>query len=474
MKLIANKHLFTGLIVLLYLLNFIIAEGFNGGADTISHYHISKFSWEYPTLFMDQWGKPMFNIFMSPFAVMGFKVVVFVNILLIFLNALLAYRIADHLKLKNPIWVSWLYLLTPIVVGNSISSLTEPLCSLFLIGFIYLALKEKWILASLSLSFMPFARSEGFVMLLLVLIFFVFSNRKKYIPILLVGTLIFNSIGFAMTGLPLWIFQANPYIHTDITVYGSGTFYHFFMAAIPIFGFVFILLVSQSIRLFPNLKKVFSTQSWNLNEQFWFWIILGSFWGYFLAHVILWWLGMWASLGLLRVMFVIGVPAALLIVREMEFLEEKFVFLKKKRTLIMFWSHVILLPFVIRLFPLQEIEIFPPKGVEEVTIDDFISDFKTNEIWDNRKLFTGHPYILFKLQKDPFDSDKAANLWDWKNAKKGDLIVWDGHFGPNEHGVPLKEIDNDHTFKLLLNVEPESDFYTLNNSKFCVRLYEKQ
>ncbi|MFM7301337.1 MAG: hypothetical protein ACKO1R_09390, partial [Crocinitomicaceae bacterium] len=163
MKFITNSHLFSGAIVLLYLLNFFIADGFNGGADTISHYHISRFSWEYPTLLMDQWGKPMFNILMSPFAVLGFKIVVLVNILLIFLNSLLAYRIAEHLKIKNPIWVSWLYLLTPIVIGNSISSLTEPLCSLFLIGFIYLALKEKWMLASLSLSFMPFARSEGFV-----------------------------------------------------------------------------------------------------------------------------------------------------------------------------------------------------------------------------------------------------------------------------------------------------------------------
>jgi hypothetical protein len=466
--------LFTGTIVLLYLLNFIFADGFNGGADTISHFHISKYSWVYPALFMDQWGKPVFNILMSPFANMGFKAVAFVNVLLIFINAIIAYRIAQRLNIRNPHWVVWLYLLTPIVIGNSYSSLTEPICSLFLSGFIYLAIKEKWVLASLCLSFMPFARSEGFVIVLLVVIFFVFTKRFRYIPFLLVGTFIFNSIGFAMTGLPMWIFQANPYIHTDITVYGSGTFYHFFMAAIPIFGFVFILLVMHSFRLIKHIKILFKSASWQLNDQIWFWIILGSFWGYFLAHVVLWWFGMWASLGLLRVMFVICVPAALLIIKEIELLENRYSSFKSQNFKAVFWIHILALPFIIRLFTLQEIEIFPPKGVEEKTVDEFITKFKEVEVWDTCKLYTGHPYILFKLEKDPFDTMKSANLWDWKKAKKGDLIVWDGHFGPNEHKVPLKAIDSDRSFKLLLNVEPEIEFYTLNNSKFCVRLYQKQ
>jgi hypothetical protein len=289
-----------------------------------------------------------------------------------------------------------------------------------------------------------------------------------------VGTFIFNSIGFAMTGLPMWIFQANPYIHTDITVYGSGTFYHFFMAAIPIFGFVFILLVMHSFRLIKHIKILFKSASWQLNDQIWFWIILGSFWGYFLAHVVLWWFGMWASLGLLRVMFVICVPAALLIIKEIELLENRYSSFKSQNFKAVFWIHILALPFIIRLFPLQEIEIFPPKGVEEKTVDEFITKFKEVEVWDTCKLYTGHPYILFKLEKDPFDTMKSANLWDWKKAKKGDLIVWDGHFGPNEHKVPLKAIDSDRSFKLLLNVEPEIEFYTLNNSKFCVRLYQKQ
>ena len=423
---------------------------------------------------MDQWGKPVFNILFSPIAQIGFKSVVFTNILLIFLLAWLGYKIGQMLQLKQPHWVAWIYLLTPIVIGNSISSLTEPICSLFLVLFIYYGLKNKWILASIILGFMPFARSEGFVLVLLAIIFFVFTYRIKYIPFLLVGTLVFNTIGYLMTGLPLWIFQANPYIHTDITVYGSGPFYHFFLAAIPIFGFVFLLVLAETYAWISLIPKMFNSRNWSLDKQMWFWIILGSFWGYFMAHTVLWWLGMWASLGLLRVMFVICIPMALLVVRFLETQQEKISYLKKVSIQGVFWSHMVLLPFVIRLFPLQEIEIFPPKGMEEKIVDEFIHEFKKQPEMLERKLFTGHPYILFKLEKDPFNGEKSANLWDWQTAVQGDLILWDGHFGPNEHGLSRNTLDSDTSFLFLWEKRPEKPFYTLNQSEFCVRLYEKQ
>ena len=469
-----NIYLFTSLIVLIYLLNFFLSDGFNGGADSITHFHISKFSWVHNDLFMDQWGKPVFNILFSPIAQLGFKAIVITNIILIFFLSWLGYKIAQMLNLKHPHWVAWIYLLTPIVIGNSISSLTEPICSLFLVLFIYYGLKNKWIMASIILGFMPFARSEGFVIVLLAIIFFLFTSRIKYIPFLLIGTLTFNTIGYILTGLPLWIFESNPYIHTDITVYGSGPFYHFFMAAIPIFGFVFIILLAETVQWTFWLPKILKSKEWTLNNQLWFWIILGSFWGYFMAHTVLWWLGMWASLGLLRVMFVICIPMALLVVRYLEYLQEKRSYFISFSAQGVFWLHMVLLPFVIRLFPLEEIKIFPSKGTEEKIIDEFLIEFKKEESWLDRKLFTGHPYILFKLEKDPFNKDKSANLWDWESAVSGDLILWDGHFGPNEHGLTRNSLDSDSSFLFLWETRPDEPFYTLNQSEFCVRLYEKQ
>ncbi len=108
-------------IVFIYIINLLVSPGFNGGADSITHYQISKFSWKHHYLFMDQWGKPLFNILFSPFAQLGFKVVNIVNILLIFWGAYLSVRIAQNLKFNRPLWVGFITLLTPIVLGNAIS-----------------------------------------------------------------------------------------------------------------------------------------------------------------------------------------------------------------------------------------------------------------------------------------------------------------------------------------------------------------
>ena len=121
---------------LFYIVNFSVSEGFNGGADTIMHYQMSKYSWQHDDLLMDQWGKPVFTILFSPFAQLGFKAVVAMNMVLIFLGAFWAMGIARDLGLKRPWLVALLTLWLPVVAGNSVSSLTEMICALFLIGYI--------------------------------------------------------------------------------------------------------------------------------------------------------------------------------------------------------------------------------------------------------------------------------------------------------------------------------------------------
>jgi hypothetical protein len=254
-----------------------------------------------------------------------------VNILLIFWGAYLGIKIAENLKFNRPLWVGFIALLTPIVLGNAISGLTEPICSLFLIGFLYYATLNRWYLAAFLLGFMPFARSEGFVMVALALIFFVLTKRWKAIPFLLLGTIIFNSLGFYVTGKALWIFDNNPYINTGIKVYGSGSFFHFFIMAIPVFGLPFLLLLYYTTTQLYRLKDTFRLTTWSNNDQIEFWLILASFWGYFLAHTVLWWQGMWASLGLVRVMFVVAVPFAIMVVKGWEYLEQKNPFWQSKR-----------------------------------------------------------------------------------------------------------------------------------------------
>jgi hypothetical protein len=459
---------------LFYLINWYVSPGFNGGADSITHYQISKYCWNHDYLLLDQWGKPVFTILFSPIAHFGFKAVAAVNIILIFLGAHLAYKIAQLLSISNA-WIASLFVLwTPIVTGNAVSGLTEPICSMFLILFLFWGLKEKWILASVVLSFMPFARSEGFVIIALAMVFFSFTKRFKYIPFLLVGSLIFNTLGYLQTGKALWIFDSNPYVNTGIKVYGHGTFYHFFLLAVPIFGWMFIPVVLYTLTQLNKVTNLFSTNRWSNEDQVLFWLVLGSFWGYFLAHSVLWWQGMWASLGLIRVMFVIAVPMSLLAAKWWDLHVEKWTHPMKVYVYPTLIALTVAGPFILKPMGFQEIQIFPQLGQEEYTNIKVADYLKSHVDLIHTKTFTGHPYLNLVLDIDPFDTAVNDRIHNWQSAQPGDIVVWDGHFGPNEEQVFKEQLEKDSSFRFLATFTPDVTYYTLNNYLYDIRLFQKK
>jgi len=467
-----------------YALLVIFADGVNGGGDTFVHYQMSRYSWTYHELFLNQWGKPVFTALFSPIAQFGLKAVIWTNLVIIFLEAFLVLKIANQLQLKRS-WIAPLLFLTcPVVFDNAVSALTEMICALFLILFIHWSLKGRFAIGALILSFMPFARSEGFVILGIAAMFFFFTRRWKYIPLLLFGSVTMNAIGYWYTGLPLWIFESNPYVHTDITSYGSGSFFHFFIWAIPVFGIGFLFLLKStwfnaigiSNRIKSDWRAAGSEESkvFLLKHQVLFWIVLGSFWAYFMAHTMLWWLGMWASLGLLRVMFVIAAPMVFLVLIELN----KFIDLRPR--LGRFNTQNFLIVFlcgsaiVSNTLILGALGAPVGHGVEESVLDDMHEWMSIEEIESKGRVFAGHAYVAIILDIDPFDHSKSLRLRDFKSAKAGDLIVWDGHYGPNEEQTPIQEINADSTLIFLKEFRPEKEYRPLNDMPFYVRLYRKK
>lgn len=457
-----------------YLINFKFSEGFNGGADSITHYQISKYSWSHDYLLMDQWGKPVFTILFSPVAQLGFSAVVFLNMALIFLGAFWAYQIAQGLKIQRPWLVSLVVLWMPVVLGNGVSALTEMICALFLIFFIRAALRQQFALGSIVLGFMPFARSEGFVIIALVLLFFAFTRRWKFMPWLVLGSVVFNVLGYIITDKALWIFQSNPYVNTTFDMYGHGTFWHFFQYAIPLFGIAYLFWLIQTVREIPRAVNILRSHTWEFNEQVWIWLIAGSSWGYFLAHTVLWWKGMWASLGLGRVMFVIAVPVALMAVKSFEWLLSRFHAERPRMLTASFIALAVAGSFVVRQFSLQEIMIFPPLGEEERQ-NKIAADYLRGACSiEDSKFFTAHPYLNLLLDIDPFDREQNENLDQIAHAKAGDIVVWDGHFGPNEMKLPKEQLERDSSFALMHVIQPATPFYTLNSYLYEIRIYRKQ
>lgn len=468
-----------------YVLLVLFANGVNGGADTFTHYQMSRYSWIHHDLLLNQWGKPVFTVLFSPIAQFGLQAVIWTNLALIFFEAFLVFKIANQLDLKRSWLAPLLFLSCPVVFDNAVSSLTEIICALFLILFIHWSLRGKFFLGALVLSFMPFARSEGFVILGVAAMFFFFTRRWKFIPLLVVGSVIMDLIGYWYTGIPLWIFDSNPYVNTEITSYGSGNFFHFFIWAIPVFGLGFLFLLKSTWlnahtlvnRLAVDWKTsgvAEDSKNFILKHQVIFWIVLGSFWGYFMAHTVLWWQGMWASLGLLRVMFVIAAPMVILALIELN----KFLDSREK---IGSWKTLSVLIVVLsgtaigtNTLILGAVGAPVEYGIEESVLNEMNGWMKAEGVTTEGCVFAGHSYVSLALERDPFDYTKMNQLRSFKYAQKGDLIVWDGHYGPNEENTPIERMNEDTTLVFLKEFRPKKEYRPLNDMPFYVRLYRKK
>ena len=457
------------LMAVFFIFNGIVSDGFGGGADSITHFQIARFSWTHHHLFMHQWGKPIFNIIASPFAQLGFKGVVYFNIGLILWGAWLAWLIAKRMLDKNAWLVPFFVLLSPVVLENSVSGLTEMICSLFLIGYIYLHLTDKIAWGALLLSFMPYARSEGFVIIAVIALYYLFSKKWKYLPLLLVGSIVFDIAGYLHTGKLLWIFDSNPYVNSTFSaVYGKGSFFHFFIWGVPTFGISFLLSILGTVVLAKKVPAAIWKRTNDVHADFWVWLVMGTGWGYFAAHTFLWWQGMWASLGLVRVMFVVLVPMVLIAVYGFNYLSDR---IKNPKTaniiLYTFMAITTIGPFLWLKFPI-------PPGTEELVNIKAAEYIKENIPVEKTKFYTAHPYMNFRLGLDPYNKEEYEPLYSYKTAQVGDYIVWDGHFGPNEHQVPLNTFLNDSThYQFIQNWRPERTFITLNGFPYEIVMFRK-
>lgn len=105
--------------------------------DGINHFQIAKYSWNYPGLFFDHWGKPLFTLLSSPFAQFGFKGMIFFNICLFVVSSIFLVKISKKLTLKNEWLAIALCFAAPVYFRIVLSGLTEILFSTIVIVTLY-------------------------------------------------------------------------------------------------------------------------------------------------------------------------------------------------------------------------------------------------------------------------------------------------------------------------------------------------
>lgn len=423
------------LLAIFFLVVFNLTEGFVGGADSLTHYKFSRFSWQYPEFLLHHWAKPVFTLLTSPFAQFGHDGVALFNIMGGLASAYLAYLIARKLGYKSRLLAPIMLLFMPIYTFNALSGLTEVLFGLFIIASTYLCLDKKYWQAALLISFSHLVRTEGIFIIPVFGLYFLIIKQYRHIPWLFVGTVVYSIIGYFHFKDIFWLITRMPYTGAK-DLYGTGAFTHFFKLAPKLFGNISVIFILLGIltllvkRLILNMKKV--------NDEIV--LILLPFFIYFFAHVMMWWSGIGNSLGMHRYVVAIVPLGAILALIGFDMLKTQLD--NRIKTPIPGYLLTIVIVILFVNQPFKHLYNFPYKldGMEKVMYEasNFIKDNNLNE----NKIFYNDPAFFYFIGFNPYDTLQSQSLafkpYERKEiVKPGEIVIWDGHF------TALRKIDLD-------------------------------
>ncbi len=446
----------------------LLSEGMLEPADGVWHYQIARWSWTHPHLLLDHWGKPLFTLLASPFAQLGHWGMSLFNALC-FVATCWA---ADGILRRAGTVARWGYppalLLVPVYGTMVLAGMTEVFFGLLTVLVLRALVEERFLLAAMIASFMPFARPEYVVVLPLVGIWLIVQRQWRILPWLLTGHLIFALAGAIMLGDALWYFHSDPYTGAA-DLYGHGDLLHFWHVRSRIFGtpLLVLLLVALFASLYLAMRK---GQERPMLRSLLVMALLPAL-GILLVHAVLWWQGLKGSLGLERVLataapllvlFAVWAPARLLATRAGSGLASRTGAVLIATAYIGAAAHT----FLSR-------ERVPVPANNEIAFLDRVAENLSMIPRPEGRYVIFHPYITYSLGLNPFDTTKSFAKWPGAGFRPQDRLVWDGRFGPNEAHLPVEELLGDSTLRLNALYVPKEHMSVLGGHPMEVFVFER-
>jgi hypothetical protein len=475
MRQFLSRHVALIFIILCFLVLgtlTILSEGFYGGTDNVSHYFIARYAFDNPALFFNSWGRPLYTILASPFALLGFGWMKFFNLILGILTAWFSYKIAKKLGLRPAFLVIILVLFTPLYIIMLPTTLTEVLFSFVLILAIYFFFEERFLLSTVVISFIPFARTEGIILIPVFIIAILLKRKFRVVPFFLTGFAVLSIAGNFVYHDLLWIIHNPAYpIHHPI-YHTHGPLFHFVLNRYYIFGSVMeILFVAGMIVL---IYRCFSGDRKERVQAWWeFWMILLPFVLYFAFHSFLYWKALGGSIGLIRVLAGVLPLASIVSLMTVDAGERTIEgIFPGGRWRAGYYGFVILI-VIIAGFGVGRLPT--PIGIEE-------SYIKTATQWmheqgvDTTRVFYTDSNVPFYLGLNPYDPKECSQVWALRATREmpvGSAFVWDAHFGPNESQVPLDTILSDGGLMLLNIIRPDEVRLTFGGAPYEIYIFRK-
>ncbi len=443
-----KKHLPFLLLLFVYtvlgVITLIFYNGTGGSGDTILHYLFALWAPKHPELYLDHWAKPVFTLLASPFAQFGLVGIKTFNLLTTLATLTFVYLSALRLQLKHAAVSVIILICCPLYYTLTFSGLTEPLFAAFCAAGMYFTLSNRWTLAAIILSFLPFVRSEGWIILGVFAFYFLIHKQWKVLPYLLLGHLIMALAGLPIYGDILWIFNRNPYAKLDST-YGEGTLFHFADQLTYVIGIpVYILFSLGIVRLVTRIVKKEDHTRFLLLPAF-------GFFSFFIAHSLFWYLGIFNSMGLKRVLISV---LPFLAIHALDGLEMVKNLLTKWKPIAGAIGFYLLLGLVV-IFPFLKnhasIQWETMRVSKSQNITRNMCKNLTEEMRENHCLFYADPYIALTLNHDYFDNSRhqLPTPDGLQTAKPGDVVVWENWFSVVEYGLTFNALANDPSYKFI-------------------------
>jgi hypothetical protein len=449
-----NTILFSVLLIISFFTVLVIYFKANSPYDTgdgIVHYQIARYSWKYPLLFLDWWGKPFFTLVSSPFAQFGMKGIYIFQAMNAAIISILLYKIASKLKLNYSWTIPVFVFFAPVYFAVMNSGLVEIFFGTIFTFSAWLVFKKKYYASALVASLLPYVRPEAYVVLPLLFVIYIYRRKFLAIPMLLSATILYSVIGYFHFKDIFWVINQNYKLVGDSYAGMKGDYFHYFKFYYQIWGTVYAVLLILGIGIIIThvFKLVRGKSKYEFVEEV-FLLFLGNTVGCFVLHSLLYAVpGILNNLGMIRYLATLIPSSAIIALIGLNIIDlpkfNKTGFFKPAvliiTVILIFWS-----PFTQWFFP------FRPN--QEQIVMKQMANYIQKEMPDFKKIYFFHPLFPFYAELDPYDLNKVEVLWsaDMERLKQlpdSTLILWDSHFLKGEGRIPFEWLSENPNYIML-------------------------
>ena len=191
------------------------------------------------------------------------------------------------------------------------------------------------------------------------------------------------------------------------------------------------------------------------------WLVLGGFLAYFAAHTAFWYLGIFSSMGLKRVLVAVMPLIAILALRGLNFVlswaEGRKGLQQALLTLIL--AGVLLFPFTKNKAAVDWQNAFSLDAGQELAQDVAAYIREAGIRADGATFFFSHPYLSITLGVDYFRPERRRELDPaaLQSLKPGDVVIWENWFAVVDKGVSLEALQDQYGLQVLRTFERQGE-----------------